>query len=241
MAGTQGSYWLAQLAECERLLAAAPTRGAWLRRAYARIYRFLIAQYGDSPPSAPPSTMPFVDATQSLEGKAARSPGEIQTALKHIQAAQPESAAVAARPLPLDETWITVAQRHDRFDLTACEYLLHSHGIPTRRLRQGMHLLLQTPGAYREQAFALIAGQRDQLRVAPEVFRQRRRATAVRLSLLAFSIALASGCLTLGTAIGGSVGAWLFATGLISLVVLCIAVLCGRLSREAHSHARPRP
>jgi hypothetical protein len=198
MANTQAASWSKHLQECERLLAAPPTRGTWLRRAYARLYRFLIAQYGDAPASADaPSSMPFVDATESLEGRAARSPGQLQAALKQIRAAQPLPSAPVSKEAPA-ETWITVAQKHERYDLAACARLLEHYDIPCRELQQNTHRLLQVPVYYRCEAFALIAAGRDRLRIAPVVFRQHRARVRGEVAGFATTFGFSVGCIFAG-------------------------------------------
>jgi hypothetical protein len=196
MANTQAASWSKHLQECERLLAAPPTRGTWLRRAYARLYRFLIAQYGDAPASADaPSSMPFVASTESLEGRAARSPGQLRAALKQIRAAQPLPPAPLSKEAPAAETWITVAQKHERYDLAACARLLEHYDIPCRELQQNTHRLLQVPVYYRSEALALIAAGRDRLRIAPVVFRQHRARVRGELAGFAMTLGFSLGCI----------------------------------------------
>lgn len=172
---TPARTWRQRLGECERDPDQPPSRVTWLRRVYGRIYRFLIARYGDWPADQPDaaSSMPFVDATAPLAGKAARPVGELQTALKHIHAAQPAPPPAAKEDKPA-AVWITVAQHSERIHLAACRELLLSHGLEVQVLRQGTHRLLQVPLHDRDEAFTLLAAHRQQLRVLAEVVHKRR-------------------------------------------------------------------
>jgi hypothetical protein len=86
---SQIDRWREQLAECERRLAERDTQMSWLRRAYLRIYRYLLATYaGVTKPEGESRPMPFVDIDGELDGKPARSLSQIQTTLKVIHNAQ---------------------------------------------------------------------------------------------------------------------------------------------------------
>lgn len=230
--------WAKELRECERLLASPPTRGTWLRRAYVRIYRFLLSQYGDRAAESTPdeSSMPFVDATGALEGKAARSPGEIQHTLKEIHAAQPEQRQRESKSKPIDEAWITVAQRHERFRFDVCQKMLATHGIPTRLLKGGGHVQLQVPGGYRQEAFLLIEAAREDLRVPPRQVFKRRHMIGARISVVASLSAFILGWVIVALAFGVDttvvVRATCAAVGAM-IVLLSTLLLTGWLAEKA--------
>jgi hypothetical protein len=150
--------WREKLRSCES--DARPSRLAWLRTAYARVYRFLLARYGDAPvatESAPPR--PLVDQTGELEGKAARTLGEIRHALKDIAAAQP---VAVATPQPRDkEPWVTIAVVDKRLHLPGCLEWLVSHGIQTRVIRQGGRQVVCVRRDDTDRAFALLEAEQQ--------------------------------------------------------------------------------
>jgi hypothetical protein len=208
MDNTRTRSWTERLDECQRETEPPLSRVAWLRRVYARIYRFLIARYGDRRPAEPASSsMPFGDCSTPLDGKAARSPGELQTALKHIQAAQPAPLFVVKEDKPAP-TWITVFEHSERVNFHACHKLLRAHGLEVRVLRQGAHRLLQVPLADRNVAFALLAAHRDELRVPREVVAERRQIIQQLLGLVCGGVAFAIGALCMGALMHNSRGEW---------------------------------
>ena len=199
MADTRATTWRQRLRECEHDSHQPPSRVTWLRRVYARLYRFLIARYGDWPADEPAasSAMPFVDATAPLAGKAARPVGELQTALKHIHAAQPAQPPRAKedKSAPI---WITVVQHSERVNLAACRKLLLAHGLEVQILRQGTYRLLQVPLHDRDAAFALLAAHRHQLRVPAQIVHKRRESFHRLIMLLGGGLAFAVGWLGMG-------------------------------------------
>lgn len=208
MANTRTRSWKQRLGECEHDSHQPPSRVTWLRQIYARVYRFLIARYGDQPvDESASSAMPFVDCSAPLAGKAARPVGELQTALKHIHAAQPAPPPLVKedKPAPI---WITVAQHSERFNFEACRELLLSHGLEVQSLRQGTHRLLQVPLADRDVAFALLATHRDELRVPIEVVVERRNTYQQLLGLMCGGLAFALGWLSMGVVMLGSGAAY---------------------------------
>lgn len=183
--------WAERLQECERLLARPPSRLTWLRRAYVRMYRFLLAQYGDRATlDGPESSMPFIDATESLSGKAARTRGEILHTLKQIHAAVP---GIAAGDLQEDteDAWIVVVTKTRRQDLPAMARLMKDQGIPARILKIGGQPTLQVPMAWRHEAFALL----PTLHIPPWQVRRPAPATLPTLPWRAFSLILVVFCL----------------------------------------------
>ncbi len=161
MTATPAKSWTTRLRECEAAAAAPATRLSWVRRAYARIFRFLIARYGDGMPEQPyGEPMPFGDATAALAGKAARSTGEIQHALKEIHAAQPEAAPAGKPQATPDTGWIVVASRPKRHELSASARQLAEQRIITRLRKQGATYTLLVPMESRADAFALLKTMR---------------------------------------------------------------------------------
>lgn len=163
MSASRADYWAEQLKLCEEVLDG-PSQSHWLRRIYARVYRFLLSRYplaSSPPPSAP---MPLVDRTETLDGKEAKSPGAIHATLERIAEGQGDvRSATPARPLDAAD-WFTVAEGSRRFDVTRCLRLLRKAGIDARRIRQGDHTLVQVHASDRESAFRLIQESRDLLR-----------------------------------------------------------------------------
>lgn len=226
MANTRASTWRQRLGECEHDAHQPPSRVTWLRHIYARVYRFLIARYGDLPDDEPAaaSSMPFVDAVTPLAGKAARPVGELQTALKHIHAAQPAQppAAKEDKPAPI---WITVVQHSERVNLAACRKLLLSHGLEVQVLRQGTHRLLQVPLCDRDAAFALLATHREQLRVPAEVVEARRESFQQLIGLLGAGLAFALGWLAMGVLLqSGVVYQWYALVLLAGMLAVAVGV-----------------
>lgn len=226
MANTRARSWSQRLGECERDSHQPPSRVTWLRQIYARVYRFLIAQYGDLPTDEPAaSSMPFVDCSAPLAGKAARPVGELQTALKHIHAAQsaPPPVLKEDKPAPV---WITVAKHFEHFDFEACRELLLSHGLEVQVLRQGTHRLLQVPLADRNAAFALLATHRQQLRVPAEVVAERRETFQQLIGLLGGGLAFALGWLGMGVLLrdSGDYEQWYALVLLAGMLVVAIGV-----------------
>jgi hypothetical protein len=153
--------WAEKLRECEAPADNA-SRAGWLRRAYARIYRFLLSQYSTTPPlDAPREPMPFVDQTEALDGKAARSLGEIRHTLKDITANQPEDPAASIRRDK--EIWITVAVADKRLHLPACLRWLGMHGVETRVVSEGRRKVVRVRREQADEAFALMERAKDML------------------------------------------------------------------------------
>jgi hypothetical protein len=152
---SSATTWQQKLHECETESDSA-SRIGWLRKAYARIYRFLLSQYGATPPrevESPP--MPFVDCTEELEGKAARSLGEIRHTLKHISANQPLD-AIASAPRE-QEIWVTVAVEDKRLCVPACLEWLGRQGIDCRVVQEGRRRVVRVRREQAGEAFRLIA------------------------------------------------------------------------------------
>jgi hypothetical protein len=151
---SSATTWQQKLHECETQ-SHSVSRIGWLRAAYARIYRFLLSQYGSSPTremEAPP--MPFVDRTEELAGKAARSIGEIRHALKDISANQPLD-AIATEPRE-KEIWATLVVEDKRLCVAACLEWLGRHGIESRAVQEGRRRVVRVRREQAGEAFRLL-------------------------------------------------------------------------------------
>jgi hypothetical protein len=130
------AYWRSRLLVSQQQCDEGSIRLRWLRRAYARIYRFLLSQYGDAgdaPLTGPPSKMPLVDNTLDIVGRPPKTIGKIQATLKHIHNASGRS----DEPGPLaggvtGDLWLVVASRRERWIPSKCASLLRRNGINAR-------------------------------------------------------------------------------------------------------------
>jgi hypothetical protein len=189
--------WREKLHECETQ-GDSESRIGWLRRTYARIYRFLISQYDEPPPEVEHPPMPFVDSTDELDGKAARSLGEIRHTLKDISANQPLDAS--SQVLRDKEIWVTVAVEGRYLRDVASPEWLGGHGIEARVIREGRRRVVRVRREDADEVFRLIAQEKELpffLRSSPrpsqldEATLQRRARFArahCQLGLLAFSL-----------------------------------------------------
>jgi len=170
--------WRSRLEETEALLTTGSARMRWLRRIYARVYRFLISRYGDeekrageNPAAEPasdcatPSGMPFMDNRKTDVGREPKSAVRIRDTLDRLHTANDQNPA--AGPLSkglVDEAWITVASESARVSSVRCQRLLKNEGIPARIVRRGDDRMVEVRLDHRDKAFSLIQKNRTALR-----------------------------------------------------------------------------
>jgi hypothetical protein len=212
------AFWRARLRACQEQLDLGSPQLRWLRRAYLRIYRFLLAQYAESddaasrPSSAltaialsdefdPPSRMPLVDNTADHFGRAPKSVGKIQAVLKHIHNAndRPTECGPLATGVSRDD-WAMVATRRDRWSLALCLRLLNGQGIKARIAHRGGDAVVEVTCGQLALAQELLNEHREVLR--------NRTKPASRRVMDAVSHAIVVG-------LGGMALGLIFATGLV--------------------------
>ncbi|MBC8353763.1 MAG: hypothetical protein H8E66_17325 [Planctomycetes bacterium] len=116
--------WKTKLAASERLPEDAEKRFGWVRQIYARIYRFLVAYYGEGEwsgvagdSSAMPdsrsatSRMPFVDCSSTTDGLAPKTSERIRNTLDSIHRSNPGLAIPGTMSCVAEDTWVVVAAR----------------------------------------------------------------------------------------------------------------------------------
>jgi hypothetical protein len=144
------THWRTRLADSQNEYAHGSPHLQWLRRAYIRVYRFLLSQYGstssedmpsrsveeatEEPFLAPASLMPLVDNTPDHRGRPPKTVGRIQNVLKGIHNAndRDDEPGPLAQGLP-GTVWLTVAARRERWIPEKCVRFLQQRGIPARK------------------------------------------------------------------------------------------------------------
>ena len=174
------SDWRQQLAAAEESVAATP-RAAWLARMQVRLYRFLLACYGGSDWQAPagpgdPSPLVFDSAeAKSLDGKPAKSLGQIRSVLTSVAKAQDDPHAPGPLATGLDyDSWVVVAAASSKLKTAWCAELLTKAGLHPRRCHRGDDELVEVPAHERHEAFELIEQHRDRLHQPPGTPRTQR-------------------------------------------------------------------
>jgi hypothetical protein len=178
------AYWRTRLEENQSECAHGSTHLQWLRRAYIRVYRFLLSQYGEpkvnDAPQRPPageqgqqpfptaaveaSCMALVDNTPDHRGRPPKSVGKIQNVLKGIHCANPrdDEPGPLAHGLP-SAVWLTVASRRERWIPAECVRFLQQRGIPARRAVRGDDVVVEVARKDFESASHLLHGARPYL------------------------------------------------------------------------------
>jgi len=174
------SDWRQQLAAAEETVAATP-RAAWLARMQVRLYRFLLACYGGSdwqPPDEPcdPSPLVFDSAeAKSLDGKPAKSLGQIRSVLTAVAKAQDDPHAPGPLAGGLDyDSWVVVAAASSKLKTAACVELLAKSGLQARLCYRGDDETVEVPAHERHEAFEIIEQHRDRLHEPPRTPRTQR-------------------------------------------------------------------
>ena len=174
------SDWRQQLAAAQSAVADSP-HSAWLARVRVRLYRFLLACYGDASWSAAPleETQESSDAAAgaladslgdvALEGKPAKSLGQIRSVLKAVASAQDDPHA----PGPLagglaPESWVIVAAASSKLKIGRCCELLRAGGLHARTAYRGDDHMVEVPARQRQQAFEIIERNRGRVLAAPK-------------------------------------------------------------------------
>jgi hypothetical protein len=146
------TFWRTRLAANQNEIARGSPHLQWLRRAYIRVYRFLLSQYGEVQENAAAhfdsdcddiagvpvitdtSNMPLVDNTPDHRGRPPKTIGKIQNVLKGIHNAndRDDEPGPLAQGLP-GTIWLTVAARRERWIPEKCVRFLQQRGIPARK------------------------------------------------------------------------------------------------------------
>lgn len=179
------SDWRQQLAAAQSTVADSP-QSAWLARVRVRLYRFLLACYGDARWSAAPleETQNLTDTTPAqsdslghlaLEGKPAKSLGQIRSVLKAVASAQDDPHA----PGPLTaglapESWVIVAAASSKLKIGRCCELLRARGLHARTAYRGDDHMVEVPARERQQAFEIIERNRGRVLAPPKTPRTQR-------------------------------------------------------------------
>ncbi len=164
--------WRDRLDAAEAEPVASSPRRAWLARVRTRLYRFLLALYGDGTWRAgerPSRNQPVIfDSVQaeSLAGKPAKDIGKIRSVLKTV--ANSQDHRPAAGSLTADEVisgcWFAVAAASTHLDPKRCLELLRHHHLECRLQSRGDDTIVEVPGPLRYEAMELIDKQRASLR-----------------------------------------------------------------------------
>jgi len=183
------SDWRARLAAAEAEPVSSSLRRAWLVRVQMRLYRFLLALYGqgdgradERPPQKAADVVVFDSAeAESLAGKPAKDLGKIRSVLKTV--ANSQDHRPAAGSLTSEEViagcWFAVAAVSSRLDLIRCIELLRSHKIECRLQFRAGDRIVEVPGPLRTEALQLIDEHRVRLRRRPRIVHQDPQARAV--------------------------------------------------------------
>ena len=156
-----------------------PQRPAWIARMRVRLYRFLLACYGDGGWTAdePQEFVALGDATVSasgaaerpLTGKPAKSLGQIRSVLQAVAGAQ--GAALAPGPLTQGlppESWVVVAAASSKLRTGRCYELLRARGLHVRVSDRGDDQMVEVPACERQEAFEIIERNRSRIHAPPK-------------------------------------------------------------------------
>jgi hypothetical protein len=173
------SDWRQRLAAAEETTASSP-RSAWLARMQIRLYRFLLACYGSTkwePPtqSAESPQLVFDSAeARQLDGKPARSLGEIRSVLTAVSKAQDESHSPGPLAAGLDhDSWVVVAAASSKLKVRRCIDVLAKAGLHPRLCQRGDDQLVEVPAYERREAFDLVERHRQRLHQPPKTPRSQ--------------------------------------------------------------------
>ena len=201
---TLADSWRSRLAAAERQIALDPTYRRWLPGIYVRVYRYLLACYGDAPPievtvDRTADRMEFHDETRDVDGAAPKPVENIRATLSAIHEARGEG--VPSGPLAdgglQENDWITVAAASSHVAPNGCVRLLRQRGLRARKIRQGDDTIIVVPVAQRERAFRLLHDNRDALRLARRRGRDAQTVCLAVLSLVLLCVPTIVVCSTL--------------------------------------------
>jgi hypothetical protein len=173
------SDWREQLAAAQECAGTSP-RSAWLSRMRVRLYRFLLACYGNAtweppPRSADNSALVFDSAeARSLDGKPAKSLGQIRSVLTAVAKAQDESHAPGPLAGGLDvDSWVVVAAGSSKLKVDRCVELLAKTGLHPRLCQRGDDQTVEVPAHERHEAFDIVEQYRERLHAPPNTLRSQ--------------------------------------------------------------------
>jgi hypothetical protein len=172
------------IADWRRRLAAAsdaprePTsRAAWLTRLRLRLYRFLLALYGEGHWNAPKVTtigsavasadIAVIDSPDvlPLAGKPAKSEEQIRAALKSVADAQDQPIGLGPLEAGLDPyDWVAVASSSGHVQTAKFLQLLRQAGFAARIALRGDDRFVEVYAINYDEALALLNSRRDEVR-----------------------------------------------------------------------------
>ncbi len=214
------SDWRQKLAAADTVVAGTG-RAAWLARMRRRLYRFLIACYGNrewtaapsvpaSGPASAPAAVLFESAeAMELNGKPAKTGGQIRSVLKKVAGAQdhpPEAGPLAGG---LDATsWVVVAAASSKLKTGRCCELLRAAGLHARTAYHGDDHMVEVPACERHEAFEIVQRNRARVQVPPKTPRTQRVPLWCRLA----AMAILTMWVTILLAASLSIGIWALTT-----------------------------
>jgi hypothetical protein len=171
--------WRQQLAAAEESVAG-PGRLAWLSRMRVRLYRFLLACYGKGdwiPPTPAERTSQTLDPAEPLplDGKPAKSAGQIRSVLAAVAGAQGDPHAPGPLAAGLEpESWVVAAAASSKLKTGRCYELLRAAGLHPRKRYCGDDQMVEVPACERHEALALIEQNRQRVHQPPNTPRTQR-------------------------------------------------------------------
>ena len=196
------SDWRERLAAAEECAGSSP-RSVWLSRMRVRLYRFLLACYGNAtwdPPAESANRSPVVfdsvDA-KSLDGKPAKSLGQIRSVLTSVAKAQDEPHVPGPLAGGLDvDSWVVVAAASSKLKVDRCVDLLVKAGLHPRLCQRGDDQMVEVPAHERHEAFDIVERHRARLHQPPKTPRTQPIPAWGRFAALAILILWTTGLLT---------------------------------------------
>jgi hypothetical protein len=203
------SHWREALERSEAEADRVSPQRSWIKRIYARVFRFLLAVYGSADWRAGGSEgeswvadddeiadrgqgMELVDLRSDDQGTPPKDADRIRQTLQTLHAAGPDAGSGPnAGGLRADE-WIVVASKRDGAAINLCAAALRKSGIRFRRRRLGRDTVVQVQCADREGALMLLDDLRDRAAEPP-------KKRPVRRSKMY--------CIWMGAGFGGCIGA----------------------------------
>lgn len=163
-------YWEQQLASCQAHTSSCASRAWWMSRAYARIYRFMLAQYGSHealPERAPENCDALPSSIESdIPPAGVHGLGEIRKTLKHIHQFAPQTPQGELATGMTPHAWITLAYASNQLDLRRCRRALSLDGFDCRTLHHADRSVLQVRVRDFDKAYAWLAERRERFRPA---------------------------------------------------------------------------
>jgi len=187
--------WETRLSAAETEPVGSSPQRAWLARVRSRLYRFLLAIYGEgkwrgsgqtpaeAPPASPAGIVFDSPDAESLTGKPAKQIGKIRSVLKTVASSQdhrPPAGSLSGAEVAANR-WLIVASEDANWHLPRCRDWLVRHGIDCRSVRYAAKWAIEVPAADHYQACQLLDERRDRLQ-RPSRF-QREEVHLVRQPL----------------------------------------------------------